>query len=121
MEEKDNVTIQIECSPEAASVIVPILSAAKMLGELQSSNYCCFYVDSERFRITKLEADGIYIERCIISAAAGFAYKIQDQLYKRFPVEHISLVDHGDHTFPDADAPKKKNLTMRRIDMETTF
>ncbi len=114
----EKVIISFECNLEAASILLPIIKNAQMLGDLGTCNYCCFHVDGEKFKISKVESEGVSIERAIVSAAAGFAYKMDDKLYKRFPKEHISLVDFGDSSNPVASAPKKTHLGVRRLEME---
>lgn len=130
----EKVIINLECSSQAASILMPLLKTAQMLGDLGMGNYCAFYVDGENFKVTKLESQpSEVVERVVLKAAAGFAYKMDGMLYKRFPDDEICLVDfvetktkiietvNGLPVIETAGPEKPWAFCNKRLDMESTL
>lgn len=98
----DLVTIKLECTPQAAATLVPLLVQARLLAHQNQSRWCAFFADGEgNFRIGDITAENemgpvdIDLQSSLWKASAVLNYEIEGKPYEHVE-QHVVLSDAGE-------------------------
>lgn len=98
----DVVTIKLECSPEAAATLVPLLVRARLLTYENKSKWCAFFADGEgKFRIGDISVENdmgpidVDLDSSLWESSAVLNYEIDGQSYEHIEQE-VVLSDAGE-------------------------
>lgn len=98
----DLITIKIECTPQAAATLLPLLVQARLLSHKEESRWCAFFADGEgQFRIGDITAENdngpidVDLHSSLWNASAVLNYEIEGKPYEHVE-RHIVLSDAGE-------------------------